>query len=86
MALVIFTKSQLASLTFGANAGTMFVVHEQVLITQFLKDTNWGELDFLLVDCPPVCCRLSTKCTLSLICRDALQYETIGAVQILGHI
>ena len=26
---------------------------KQVLIGQFLKDTNWGALDFLLVDCPP---------------------------------
>ena len=28
-------------------------VLKQVLIGQFLKDTNWGALDFLLVDCPP---------------------------------
>ena len=26
---------------------------KQLLIGQFLKDTNWGALDFLLVDCPP---------------------------------
>jgi ATP-binding protein involved in chromosome partitioning len=47
---------KLMSMAYFRKTGEAAVIRAPIansIVTQFLKDVSWGELDFLLVDCPP---------------------------------